>query len=205
MLIAVTSFAAPAGTFSCFRTSATTTALSRIPLAEARALQHRRRCLRQMGRARSRPARDPQRARRRQDRRTSRSAGCARPRTGSPTRSRAHGVARGDRVAMLLPQTPGSSGRAHRDLQARRGRGAAGDPVRRRCAELPAAERGREGRHHQRAGARQARRDPRRAAGARAGALDRRPGRRRARPLRDDRARVRRSSRRPTRRRTIPR
>ena len=143
-----------------------------------------------MGRGRSRPARDPQHPRRRQDRRHQLRLAA---RDVEPARQHACGARRRARRSRrdAAAADAGGGGRAHRDLQARRGRGAARDPVRRRCAELPPAERGREGRHHQRAGAREAQPDPRRAAGA-VRALDRRARRRRARPLRDDRARVRR-------------
>ena len=99
----------------------------------------------------------------------------------------------------------GSGRRTYRDLQARRGRGAAGDPVRRRCAELPAAERGREGRHHQRAGAREA--QPKSAASCRSSrSCSRSTGRATARSACTRRSRARPpTSRRPRPRRTIPR
>ena len=65
---------------------------------------------------------------------------------------RAHGIARGDRVAILLPQAPEVAA-AHIAIYKL---GAVAlplaDPVRRRCAQLPAAEFRREGADHQRAG-----------------------------------------------------
>ena len=53
---------------------------------------------------------------------------------------RARGIARGDRVAILLPQVAGSRCNPHRDLQAWRRRAAAGGAVRRRRTVLSAAE-----------------------------------------------------------------
>ena len=79
---------------------------ARIPLAGARALQHRRRCVRPLGRAGSEPARDPERARGRQDRRASRFGWLRETSNRLANTLVAHGVARGDRVAMLLPQAP---------------------------------------------------------------------------------------------------
>ncbi len=168
------------------------TAIRRIPLAGARALQHRRRCLRPLGRAGAGPARDPERARRRPHRGDHATAGCARPRTGSPMRLRAHGIARGDRVAILLPQAPEVGGR-------RISRSTSSAPSRCRSRSCSASMRwptgcrmpARRRSSPMRKGWRSSPRSRDRAAGARAGALDRRAGRGRARLARDDRARVR--------------
>ena len=180
-------------------------ALSRISLAEACALQHRRRCLRQVGRARSEPARDPERARRRRRPKTSPSAGCARPRTGSPTRSRrtASRAATASRCCCRRRRKPPPAHIAIYKL------GAVAVPLailfgvdalsyRLQNAGVKAVITNAQG-------LAKLSRDPPRAAGPRAGALDRRAGRGRARLPRDDRARVRPISRRPPRRRTIPR
>ena len=178
---------------------------ARVSLAEARALQHRRRCLRQLGRARSGPARDPERARRRQDRRASRYGWLRETSNRLANTLAAHGVARGDRVAMLLPQTPEAAA-GHIAIYKL---GAVAVPLailfgvdalsyRLQNAGVKAVITNAQG-------LAKLDRDPRRAAGALAGAVDRRAGRGRARLPRDDRARVRRISRRPPRRRTIPR
>ena len=63
---------------------ATTTRLSRIPLASSGALQYWRRCLRPLGGARARPARHSACAAGRRATTPSATAGCARPPTGSP-------------------------------------------------------------------------------------------------------------------------
>ena len=52
------------------------------------------------------PPRDPERPRRRRDATTSPSAGCATASNRLANALRAHGVRRGDRVAILLPQAP---------------------------------------------------------------------------------------------------
>ena len=59
-----------------------------VPLADSGAIQHRRRGLRPLGRARSGQARASSRSAQTARRTTSATAGCARLRTGSPTRSR---------------------------------------------------------------------------------------------------------------------
>ena len=117
----------------------------------------------------------------------------------------AHGVARGDRVAMLLPQTPEAAA-GHIAIYKL---GAVAVPLailfgvdalsyRLQNAGVKAVITNAQG-------LAKLNRDPRRAAGALARALDRRAGRRRARPLtRRSRARPP-ISRRPTPRRTIPR
>ena len=64
----------------------------------------------------------------------------------------AHGIGRGDRVAILLPQAPAVAGEPHRHLQARRDRAAAGDPVRQRGDLLSPERFRRPGADHQRAG-----------------------------------------------------
>ena len=151
---------------------------------------------------RSRPARDPECPRRRQDRghHLWLAARDLEPARQHACRAR-HRARRPGRDAAAADA--GSGRRPYRDLQARRRRAAACDPVRRRCAELSAAECRCEGTHHQRAGPREARRDPRRAArsslvlsidGAGDGALG---------FCRDARARDRSTSRRSTRRPTI--
>ncbi len=80
--------------------------LSPIPLAGAGALQYRRRRLRPLGRRRARPACHPARASRtaREDTIT---YGWLRETSNRLANVlRAHGIARGDRVAILLPQMP---------------------------------------------------------------------------------------------------
>ena len=128
-----------------------------VPLADSGAIQYRRRCLRPLGRARSGQARH---------RRTCGADGRAHDVSYGWLREtsnrlanalRAHGIGRGDRVAILLPQTPEVAADPYRDLQARRHRAAARHAVRHRGARLPAAEFRRQGADHQRAGARQAR------------------------------------------------
>ena len=100
---------------------------------------------------------------------------------------RAHGVKRGDRVAILLAADAGSRRRACRDLQARRGRAADRVPVRAGRDLLSPAEFRRGGADHQCAGSGEARRDPQRRSGLEMRDLDRRRGRRRARFQRGDR------------------
>jgi hypothetical protein len=164
-------------------------ALQPLPLGAAADLQHRRRCLRPLGRGRARSGRAHPRPAERAERQhhlrlaarhlepARQCAGRAWSRARRPRRDPAAAVARGRRHPC-------------RGLQARRHRAAARDPVRGRCAGLPAAERGREGPRHQRAGHRQASRHSRRSAGARARSVDRRRGRQCARLCRRAGARV---------------
>ena len=139
---ALTSLAAPC---RCCRALQLRRHLSPIPLADAGALQYRRRRLRPLGGARARPPRHPARAcpTARED---AISYGCA-ARDLEPARqcaARARHQARRPRRHPAAADA-GSRRRAYRDLQARRGRAAARDAVRRRCAALPAAEFRRQG------------------------------------------------------------
>ena len=169
------------------------------------ALQHRRRCVRQAG---PRPIRTGSRSS------NVRADGTTEDITFGWLRETsnrlantlaAHGVARGDRVAMLLPQTPEAAA-GHIAIYKL---GAIAVPLAILFGVDALSYRlqnaGVKARHHQRAGAREAQPDPRRAAGACARALDRRAGRGRARlRARPSRARPP-ISRRPRPRRTIPR
>ena len=117
----------------------------------------------------------------------------------------AHGIARGDRVAMLLPQTPEAAA-GHIAIYKL---GAVAVPLAILfgvdALSYRLAERRREGGHHQRAGAREAR--PRSAASCRSSRSSSRstePATARSACTRRSRARPP-TSRRPTRRRTIPR
>ncbi len=163
-------------------------ALPLVPLADPGALQYRRRCLRPLGRDRSRAHRHFQPGRRRRGgrgelRRAARSLEPPRQRARRP-RHRARGSHR------AAPGT-GTGGRSepHRHLQARRHRAAAGDAVRRRRHRLPPRGFRRARADHQCAGACEARRRTRSRLRSRIRVVDRRVGGRRRGLPRDARAR----------------
>ena len=161
-----------------------------VPLAGSGGIQHRRRGVRPLGGSRARQAGHCRGRRRwpgarRQLRLAARYLEQARQRA----RGQRHRARRPGRDPVAAGA--GGCGDPHRDLQARRHCAAARHAVRHRGDLLPAAEFGREGADHQRAGARQGR--ARRIAGLAIDPVDRRAGRWRARPPPDAGARLRRS------------